>query len=347
MAAKPDRISMPAMMRAITIRGGKGPAEALEICDLPVPTPQRGQVLIRVRAAGVNRPDLLQRAGRYPPPLGASPILGLEVAGEVAALGDDVKRWQVGDRVTALLGGGGYAEYAVVDARHALPVPAGLDDAQAAALPETVFTVWANVFESGRLARGETLLVHGANSGIGVTAIQMAKAAGARVLATARGAAKVRQARDLGADLAVDATDGDWSTAVKAAGPVDVVLDMVGAGYFARNVDVLAPGGRLVVIAVLTGATVELNLLTVMMKRLTITGSTLRARDADEKARLARAIEEHVWPWLASGAVRIPVDRRFALAQAGEAHAWLEQGAQFGKVVLVPQRHALRGGRAA
>jgi len=327
---------MPAMMRAITIRGGKGPAEALEICDLPVPTPQRGQVLIRVRAAGVNRPDLLQRAGRYPPPPGASPILGLEVAGEVAALGEDVKRWQVGDRVTALLGGGGYAEYAVVDARHALPVPAGLDDAQAAALPETVFTVWANVFESGRLARGETLLVHGANSGIGVTAIQMAKAAGARVLATARGAAKVRQARDLGADLAVDATDGDWSTAVKAAGPVDVVLDMVGAGYFARNVDVLAPGGRLVVIAVLTGATVELNLLTVMMKRLTITGSTLRARDADEKARLARAIEEHVWPWLASGAVRIPVDRRFALAQAGEAHAWLEQGAQFGKVVLVP-----------
>jgi putative PIG3 family NAD(P)H quinone oxidoreductase len=327
---------MPAMMRAITIRGGRGPAEALEIGELPVPAPHRGQILIRVRAAGVNRPDLLQRDGRYPPPPGASPILGLEVAGEVAALGEDVTRWQVGDRVTALLGGGGYAEFAVVDARHALPIPAGLDDAEAAALPETVFTVWANVFESGRLARGETLLVHGANSGIGVTAIQMAKAAGARVLATARGAAKVRQARDLGADLAVDAADGDWSTAVKAAGPVNVVLDMVGAGYFARNVDVLAPGGRLIVIAALTGATVELNLLTVMMKRLTITGSTLRARDADEKARLARAIEEHVWPWLASGAVRIPVDRRFPLAQAGEAHAWLEQGAQFGKVVLVP-----------
>lgn len=327
---------MPAMMRAITIRGGKGPAEALEISELPVPAPQRGQVLVRVRAAGVNRPDLLQRGGRYPPPPGASPILGLEVAGEVAALGEDAKRWQIGDRVTALLGGGGYAEYAVVDARHALPVPAGLDDAEAAALPETVFTVWANMFESGRLSRGETLLVHGANSGIGVTAIQMAKAAGARVLATARGAVKVRQARELGADLVVDAADGDWSTAVKAAGPVDVVLDMVGAGYFAGNVDVLAPGGRLVVIAALTGATVELNLLTVMMKRLTITGSTLRARDADEKARLARAIEEHVWPWLASGAVRIPVDRSFPLAQAGEAHAWLEQGAQFGKVVLVP-----------
>jgi putative PIG3 family NAD(P)H quinone oxidoreductase len=327
---------MPAMMRAITIRGGKGPAEALEIGELPVPMPQRGQVLIRVRAAGINRPDLLQREGRYPPPPGASPLLGLEVAGEVAALGEGVTRWRVGDRVTALLGGGGYAEYAVADARHALPVPAGLDDAQAAALPETVFTVWANVFESGRLARGETLLVHGANSGIGVTAIQMARAAGARVLATARGADKASQARELGADLVVDAADGDWSTAVKAAGPVHVVLDMVGAGYFARNVDVLAPGGRLVVIAVLTGATVELNLLTVMLKRLTITGSTLRARDADEKARLARAVEEHVWPWLASGAVRIPVDRRFPLAQAGEAHRWLELGAQFGKVVLTP-----------
>jgi putative PIG3 family NAD(P)H quinone oxidoreductase len=258
------------------------------------------------------------------------------VAGEVAALGEDVARWQVGDRVTALLGGGGYAEYAVVDARHVLPVPAGLDDAQAAALPETVFTVWANVFESGRLARGETLLVHGANSGIGVTAIQMAKAAGARVLATARGEAKVRRARDIGADLVVDAAEGDWSAAVKAAGPVNVVLDMVGTDYFARNLDVLAPGGRLVMIAVLTGATVELNLLTVMMKRLTITGSTLRARDADEKARLARAVEENVWPWIASGSVRIPVDRRFALAQAGQAHAWLEQGAQFGKVVLTP-----------
>ena len=327
---------MPAMMRAITIRGGKGAADALEISELPVPAPQRGEVLIRVRAAGVNRPDLLQRAGRYPPPPGASPILGLEVAGEVAALGEGVTRWTVGDRVTALLGGGGYAEYAVVDARHALPVPAGLDDAQAAALPETVFTVWANVFESGRLARGETLLVHGANSGIGVTAIQMAKAAGARVLSTARGAAKAKQARELGADLVVDATEGDWSTAIKAAGPVNVVLDMVGAGYFARNVDVLATGGRLVMIAVLTGATVELNLLTVMLKRLTITGSTLRARDPDEKARLARAVEEHVWPWLASGVVRIPVDRRFPLAQAGAAHAWLEQGAQFGKVVLTP-----------
>jgi NADPH:quinone reductase-like Zn-dependent oxidoreductase len=216
-----------------------------------------------------------------------------------------------------------------------LPVPEGLDFAQAAALPETVFTVWANVFEGGRLARGETLLVHGANSGIGVTAMQMARAAGARVIATARGAAKVAKAREWGADVAVDAAAGDWATAVKSAGPVDVVLDMMGAAYFAGNLEVLAPGGRLVIIAFLTGPLTQVNLAQVMLRRLTITGSTLRARDADEKARLASAIEQNVWPWLASGAVRVPVDRTFPLARAGDAHTFLEQGAQFGKVVLL------------
>ena len=324
------------MMRAITIRGGKGDADALEIESVPVPEPKAGQILIRVRAAGVNRPDLLQRAGRYPPPPGASPILGLEVAGEVAAVGAGAERWRAGDRVTALLGGGGYAEYALVDARHVLPVPASLDFVQAAALPETVFTVWANVFEGGRLQHGETLLVHGANSGIGVTAIQMAKAAGARVFATARGPDKVAKARDIGADLAVDAAAGDWAATVKSAGGVDVILDMVGADYFARNIDVLAPGGRLVVLAFLTGAVAELNLMALMAKRLTVTGSTLRARDATEKARLARAVEQHVWPWVASGAVRVPVDQVFALERAADAHACLERGAQFGKVVLTP-----------
>ena len=322
------------MMRAITIRGGKGEADALEVQSVPVPELLSGHVLVRVRAAGVNRPDLLQRAGRYPPPPGASEILGLEVAGEVAAVGEGAGRWREGDRVTALLAGGGYAEYALVDARHALPIPANLDFDHAAALPETVFTVWANVFEGGRLQRGETLLVHGANSGIGVTAVQMARAAGARVFATARGAEKVARARELGADVAIDAAAGDWVAAVKSAGAVDVILDMMGAGYFAGNIDVLAPGGRLVVIAFLTGAVAELNLMTLMLKRLTLTGSTLRSRDATEKARLTRAIEEHVWPWIASGAVKIPVDRVFPLAGAGEAHAFLEQGAQFGKVVL-------------
>ena len=322
------------MMRVVTIPGGKGPAESLDVGSMPVPELRPGHVLIRVRAAGVNRPDLLQREGRYPPPPGASPILGLEVAGEVAGVGEGVTRWREGDAVVALLAGGGYADYALVDERHALPVPAGHDFVQAAALPETVFTVWTNVFERGGLVAGETLLVHGANSGIGVTAIQMARAAGARVFATARGADKAAMARETGAELAVDASVGDWAVAVKAAGPVHVVLDMVGRDYFARNLDVLAPDGRLVVIAALTGATVELNLLAMMLKRLTLSGSTLRARDAGEKARLAHAVEQHVWPWLASGVVRIPVDRAFPLERAGEAHAWLERGAQFGKVVL-------------
>ena len=321
-------------MQAITIRGGKGGADALQVQEVAVPALRAGHVLVRVRSAGVNRPDILQRSGLYPPPPGASDILGLEVAGEVAAVGEGVTRWREGDRVVALLAGGGYAEYALVDARHVLPVPEGLDFARAAALPETVFTVWANVFEGGRLARGETLLVHGANSGIGVTAMQMARAAGARVIATARGDAKVAKAREWGADVAVDAAAGDWATAVKNAGPVDVVLDMMGAAYFAANLEVLAPGGRLVIIAFLTGPQAQVNLAQVMLRRLTITGSTLRARDADEKARLASSIEQIVWPWIASGTVRVPVDRTFPLAHAGDAHRFLEQGAQFGKVVL-------------
>lgn len=325
---------MTRTMRAITIRGGKGGADALELGEAPVPEPGPGQALIRVRAAGVNRPDILQREGRYPPPPGASEILGLEVAGEIARLGEGAARWRVGEEVVALLPGGGYAEYAVVDAAHVLPVPRGLDFVQAAALPETVFTVWTNVFERGSLAAGETLLVHGANSGIGVTAIQMAKARGARVLATARGPDKVSRALEIGADLAFDATAGDWGEHVKAAGPVNVVLDMVGRDYFARNLDVLATEGRLVVIATLTGPLVELNLLQMMIKRLVVTGSTLRARDAQQKARLARAVEDAAWPLIESGEVRIPVDRTFPLGQAGQAHTWLERGSQFGKVVL-------------
>ena len=322
------------MMRAISIRGGKGGADALFVASVPLPEPDPGQLLIRVRAAGVNRPDIFQRAGLYPPPPGAPATLGLEVAGEVAACGAGVERWHPGDRVTALLGGGGYAEYALVDARHALPVPANLDLVHAAALPETVFTVWSNVFERGRLRAGETLLVHGANSGIGVTAMQMARAAGARVLATARGAAKAGKALEHGADLSFDASTGDWAGPVKDAGGADVVLDMVGAEYFERNLDVLLPDGRLVVIATLAGHEARLNLRQLMLKRLTVSASTLRARDADEKARLARAIEDQVWPWIAAGSVKVPVDRTFPLERAAEAHAWLESGSQFGKVVL-------------
>lgn len=327
---------MSATMKAIEIENGRGPADALRLTTRPLPAPGPGEIRIRVRAAGVNRPDIVQREGRYPPPPGASDILGLEVAGEVDAVGDGVARWAVGDRVCALLGGGGYAECAVVDARHALPIPDGLDFTQAAALPETAFTVFANVFEGGGLKAGETLLIHGATSGIGVMAIQMAKAAGARVIATSRGAAKAEAARALGADVSLDATEHDLAAAIQEAGGADVVLDMVGAAYAELNLNALKPCGRWVVIATLTGAKAEIDLMRIMLKRIVLTGSTLRSRPADEKARLAAAVEATVWPWVASGAVRAQVEAIFPLAEADAAHAHLEAGAHVGKVVLLP-----------
>ena len=320
-------------MRAIAIRGGSGPASALHVVECPLPQPRDDEILIRVRAAGVNRPDLLQRGGHYPPPPGAPETLGLEVAGEVVTAAG---RWREGDRVCALLGGGGYAEYACVDARHALPLPDGLDFVAAAALPETVFTVYANVFEHGALQAGETLLVHGATSGIGVTAIQMAKAAGASVIATARGADKAAHARSLRADLAVDTTCEDFGALAKAHGGVDVALDMVGGPYFTATFDALKAGGRIVYIAALGGATLEVPVRQLMTKRATITGSTLRPRGADEKARLAVEVERMVWPWIAAGKVRAIVDRTFPLAEAAAAHAYLESGSHVGKIVLVP-----------
>lgn len=323
-------------MRVIEIEGGSGPAEALRVVERPDPRPGAGEILIRVRAAGINRPDLLQRKGGYPPPPGASDILGLEVAGEVEAVGDGVARWRTGDRVCALLGGGGYADLAVVDARHALPIPDGLDFAQAAVLPETIFTVFANVFEAAALRAGETLLIHGATSGIGVTAIQMAKAAGARVVATSRGPKKAEAARALGADVSLDATAGDLSDAIAQAGGADVVLDMVGRDYAELNLQALKPGGRWVVIATLTGWEAPIDLRRIMMKRLTLTGSTLRARPAEEKARLAKAVEATVWPWVAAGAVRPPIERTFPLDDAAAAHALLEAGGHVGKIVLIP-----------
>jgi NADPH:quinone reductase len=318
-------------MTAIAVEGGKGPAEALKPVSLTRPTPKPGEILIRVKAAGVNRPDIVQRLGAYPPPPGAPETLGLEVAGEVV---NAEGRWRSGDRVCALLGGGGYAEYAVVDARHALPIPEKLDFVQAAGLPETVFTVFANVFEHGALKAGETLMVHGATSGIGVTAIQMAKAAGARVIATARGADKAAEALRLGADLAVDATTEDFAAVAKADGGVDVVLDMVGGDYFAKDLDAIRTGGRIVFIAAQGGGEVALPIFRLMQKRAVVTGSTLRPRDAEEKARLAAAVEARVWPWIAEGKVRPPVDKTFPLAQAAEAHAHLESGRHVGKVVL-------------
>jgi len=318
-------------MKAIVIEGGKGPAEALQLGEIDDPKPGPGQILIRVEAAGVNRPDLIQRNGFYPPPPGAPPTLGLEVAGEVL---EGAGRWKAGDAVCALLGGGGYAELAVCDARHALPIPAGLSAVEAAALPETVFTVYANVFEGGALKAGETLLLHGATSGIGVAAIQMAKAAGARVIATARGRAKADQALALGADIAVDAGAEDFEAAAKTAGGVDVVLDMVGAPYFAKNLAALNTGGRIVYIAAQAGGTLEVPIGAVMQKRAVITGSTLRPRVADEKARLAGEVERVVWPWIVAGKLKPVVDRTFPLAEAAKAHALLESGAHLGKVVL-------------
>jgi len=256
----------------------------------------------------------------------------VEVAGEVVV---GAGRWKAGDKVCALLGGGGYAEYAVCDARHALPIPAGLSFVQAAALPETVFTVFANVFEHGRLQPGETLLLHGATSGIGVTAIQMAKAHGAKVIATARGAGKAATALSLGADVAVDAKTEDFAEAAKREGGADVVLDMVGGDYFAKDLDALKMDGRIVFIASLGGGDVTLSIGRLMQKRGVVTGSTLRPRGADEKARLAAAVEALVWPWIASGKVLPQVDATFPLAQAAQAHAHLEAGDHVGKIVLI------------
>ena len=321
-------------MRVVEIAGGSGSAESLVLVERPDPVAGTGQIRIRVRAAGINRPDILQRLGRYPAPPGASDILGLEVSGEVDQVGAGVERWSVGDRVCALLGGGGYAELAVVDARHALPVPDDMDFIQAAALPETVCTVFANVLESGALKTGETLLIHGATSGIGVTAIQMAKAAGARVIATSRGAAKAEAAGRLGADLSLDAAADDMEAAIRTFGGADVVLDMVGADYAALNQAALNPFGRWVVIATQSGALAEVDLARLMMKRISLTGSTLRARPADEKARLIAAVEVTAWPWVAAGAVRPPVEANFPLEQASAAHLRLEAGGHVGKIVL-------------
>ena len=321
-------------MRIVEITGGSGPAGALVPGERPDPVAGPGQIRIRVHAAGVNRPDILQRMGFYPAPAGASDILGLEVAGEVDQIGDGASRWKVGDRVCALLGGGGYAEFALVDARHALPLPSDLDFIAAAGLPETLCTVFANVFESGALKAGETLLIHGATSGIGVTAIQMARAAGARVIATSRGAAKAAAARRLGADLSLDATADDMEAAIRTFGGADVVLDMVGADYAVLNQATLNPFGRWVVIATQSGALAQIDLARLMMKRITLTGSTLRPRSADEKARLIAAVEATAWPWVASGAVRPPIEATFPLDQASAAHLRLEAGGHVGKIVL-------------
>lgn len=322
-------------MSAVEIAEPGGP-EVLRPTTRPTPAPAAGEVLIRVRAAGVNRPDVLQRQGLYPPPAGASDLPGLEIAGEICAVGDGVTPERLGEAVTALLPGGGYAEYAVADARLALPVPARVSLQEAAGLPETVFTVWANVFEDGALKAGETLLVHGGTSGIGVTAIQMARAAGARVIVTCGTDDKCAAAQALGADIAINYRTEDFAERVSAEGGADVILDMVGGSYVPKNIACLNPGGRCVFIAFLGGAEASFNIFEVMRKRLRLSGSTLRARTPDEKARIAGEIIENVWPWYASGAARPALDRAFPLAEAAAAHARMEAGDHVGKIVLVP-----------
>jgi len=322
-------------MRYVAISAPGGP-EVLQVTEGPAPVPGATEVLIEVHAAGVNRPDLLQRAGKYPPPEGASPILGLEVAGVVAARGGGAGP-AVGDRVCALAPGGGYAEFCVVPAAHCLPVPAGWSLPEAAGIPETFFTVWANLFQLGRLQAGERVLVHGGTSGIGTTAIQLASAFGAEVFATAGSPEKCAACLSLGAKAAINYRASafvDEVARLTAGRGVDVVLDIVGGPYTAQNLRCLAPEGRLVQVGVQEGAEVTFNWMRVMLKRLTLTGSTMRSRSVEEKARIAAELRARVWPLLEARRVRVPVDRVFPLTEVRQAHEHLERGQHIGKVIL-------------
>ncbi|WP_124110782.1 NAD(P)H-quinone oxidoreductase [Palleronia sp. THAF1] len=323
---------MPDTMRAVEITEAGGP-EVLRETTRDVPQPGAGEVIIRVAYAGVNRPDALQRAGAYDPPPGASDLPGLECSGEVVAVGQGAGL-SVGDRVCALLPGGGYAEYVCTPAAHCLPVPQGLSMKQAAALPETYFTVWTNVFDRGRLQGGETLLVHGGSSGIGTTVIQLAKAFGARVFTTAGTPEKCKACEDLGAERAINYREEDFVAVTKDAGGADVVLDMVGGDYIAKNVKLLKPDGRLVMIAFLGGMKAELNFAQVMVKRLTITGSTLRPQSDNAKAAIADALRENVWPLIVEGRVGPVMDQTFPLHDAAKAHARMESSDHIGKIML-------------
>ena len=330
-------MTIPSTMTVIEAAGAGGP-EVLRPATAPVPQPRPDEVLIRVLAAGVNRPDVQQRRGLYPPPPGASPLLGLEVAGEVAAAGEAVTQWRVADRVCALTNGGGYAQYCVAPAPQALPWPNGYDAVRAAALPETYFTVWANLFMLGRLTAGDSVLVHGGTSGIGVTALQLAHACGATVYATAGSDAKVAACLRLGASAAINYRTQDFLAEIQrltANRGVDVVLDMVGASYFPRNLRCLAMDGRLVLIAFLGGSKLEaLDLTPIMTRRLTVTGSTMRPRSTAQKGVIAAALRAQVWPLLDAGRCAPVIERVFPLAEAAAAHALLESSTHIGKIVL-------------
>jgi NADPH:quinone reductase len=328
-------ISIPQshMMTAIEIAAPGGP-DVLQPCTKPVPVPGHGQIVIRVAFAGVNRPDALQRAGLYAPPASASPLPGLEASGTVVEIGQGVTRWSIGDQVCALLPGGGYAEYALCDASHALPVPAGISMAEAACLPETCFTVWSNVVMRGGLKAGERFLVHGGSSGIGTTAIQIARALGARVFTTAGSAEKCAACTALGAERAINYRTDDWAAIIKAEGGANLILDMVGGSYLPQNVRSLADDGRLQQIAFLQGPKIELNFAEVMMRRLTISGSTLRPQSDLAKARIAAEVEQHVWPMVTAGTFRPVMDSTFPLTDAAGAHHRMESSNHIGKIVL-------------
>ncbi|WP_323007368.1 NAD(P)H-quinone oxidoreductase [Pseudorhodobacter sp.] len=326
-------MSVPDAMLAIEITQ-PGPPDVLAPCSVPVPVPGHGQILIRVAYAGVNRPDALQRAGAYNPPANASPLPGLEASGHIAAIGPGVTRWMVGDAVCALLPGGGYAEYALTAADHALPIPEGMGLREAACLPETCFTVWSNMVMRGGLKAGERFLVHGGSSGIGTTAIQIARALGARVFATAGSDKKCAVCTDLGAEAAFNYNDQDFVTEMKPMGGANLILDMVGGKYLPRNIRTLADEGRLVQIAFLTGAKVELNFAELIIRRLTITGSTLRPQSDLAKARIAAQVEHHVWPMIARGAFNPVMDSEYPLAEAPAAHWRIESPGHIGKIVL-------------
>jgi NADPH:quinone reductase len=320
-------------MLAVEIAAPGGP-DVLTPVSVPVPVPGHGQIIIRVAYAGVNRPDALQRAGAYAPPPSASPLPGLECSGTVVEVGPGVTRWQIGDQVCALLPGGGYAEYVATHEAQALPIPEGLSLKEAACLPETCFTVWSNVVMRGGLQAGERILVHGGTSGIGTTAIQIARALGARVFATAGSDEKCEICRTLGAEAAYNYRSEDFVAAIRSEGGANLILDMVGGPYIERNIKALADDGRLVQIAFLQGPKVTLNLVEVMTRRLTLTGSTLRPQSDLAKARIARAVEAEVWPMIERGAVKVVMDSEYELAKAAAAHWRLESGGHVGKIVL-------------
>jgi putative PIG3 family NAD(P)H quinone oxidoreductase len=328
--------SLPMTMKVIEVTGPGGP-EVLKPAERPLPTPKAGEVLIKVAAAGVNGPDLMQRKGLYPPPAGASDLLGLEVSGEVVAVGDQVKRWAIGDNVTALTNGGGYAEYCAVEAQQCLPVPKGVRLLDAAGLPETYFTVWSNVFMGAGLKAGETFLVHGGAGGIGTTAIQLGKAFGAKVIATDSPDERCRICRELGADRVIDYRHEDFVEIVRNEGGANVILDIVGGPNIERNFKAAAHDARIVQLAFALGSKVEVNLMPVMLKRLTYTGSTLRTRPPAFKTKIAQELEAKVWPQIESGRIRVVTHHAFPLSEAAEAHALMESSRHIGKIVLTVQ----------